>query len=143
MLNFDVKKFLSLPLNNGSRLLSDDGCGCIKGNFGVVLGFNKDKTAIRFGIRLDKTIRTKEAHILSLADLSLAFSADTISQLLLLLASDWAGYHQPLLQKILDRGEELLVVDKRPQYAKLFVVRALRMFKFIPQEAKVTELAAV
>ncbi len=38
---FNSKLFLELPLNSGTRLDSEDGCGCIKGNFALACGFER------------------------------------------------------------------------------------------------------
>ena len=107
---FDVKKFLSLPVNNGKLFIDEDSCGCLKGNFFRAVGIND--------------IRQILAYVSSFHQGSPSSFYQT----------------DPLLLKILDRGEFLHMHKHKPQYAKLFTLRALRMFKLLPAET-IPELA--
>ena len=142
----DVKKFLSLPLNDGTTFLSpgsdlDSGCGCIKGNI------------------------ARSSNILSNCELDAKFPLirnDIVMQCAIQLqnslvcnrnkkCSNWDynmfgkhfGYVDPKLQSILDYAEKILLYDKKPQHAKLFVIRALCRFGYIPQDAETVRSSAV
>lgn len=128
--SFDVKKFLSLPLNGGSNYIGGsfegETCGCIKGNFA----------------RSMEKLKSQPEHIIN------QFCAVTLRNLTM----DWDTgkkrsrqrmeslnnnprhiYHiNPQLSNILDRSECMLINGK-PQLAKLFLIRALRMAGFIPK----------
>jgi hypothetical protein len=103
MLRFDARKFLSLPVNNGREYLSEDGCGCAKGNFFRASSLSEN---------------LEGANLIYLRECV----ADALPPSIL---DDNTGY-----QKVMDRAEKRHL-QGRPQYAKLFAVRALRMYKLV------------
>jgi hypothetical protein len=154
-LKFDIKKFLELPLNDGRHYLGD-GCGCIKGNFArssnVVFGnaVNLFEEAI------------EEAKISGLlSSFILQPWADKISRSLgrfsctiltphfkgdVNLAKEQSTYFPRdlaskdcILAAILDHAEYILIIRQKPQFAKLFLIRALRKFGYIPQEEHIEQ----
>ena len=121
-LKLDVKKFLSLPLNDGTRYFDFSGtCGCIKGNFSLCSN-------------MVSIVDSSKTYPLSLADvleyiLPVGYSTNRfIGEI---------HFTDPILGQILNRAEDILRTHHRPQYAKLFLIRALRMGKYIPQDTEV------
>jgi len=119
-LELDAKKFLSLPLNNGMPYIDRDGvCGCIKGNF------------------------ARSSNVIPEQMLTNSIIADYLNSMAKHRApGNIYDFEDKTLSKILHRAEKMLlapVKSIRPQYIKLFVVRALRMLKQIPQENSIKE----
>jgi hypothetical protein len=126
-LKLDVKKFLSLPLNDGTRYFDFSGtcgyitCGCIKGNFSLC----SNTVSI---------VDSSKTYPLSLADvleyiLPISLYTNQFDRQI--------HFTDPILGQILNRAEDILRTHHRPQYAKLFLIRALRMGKYIPQDTEV------
>lgn len=156
MLKFNAKEFLSLPVNDGEDYLDYKGCGCSKGNFARTVGL--DKLIQEINYNLEKAFPNNS--IVGYEPLQKARC----------IIGDILGAHNktpkinPLLQKVLDRAEKIhrnefdlkivqytdndvpvyeKIIHKqgRPQYAKLFLIRALRRFKlveFVEEEELIT-----
>lgn len=118
MLKFNAKKFLSLPVNDGNVYLDEKGCGCAKGNFhratlegeevllpDYILGIH---AGLKYNMTGSEYIEDALHHVLNRAEIIhmgrvLKFKAGNIRR-------DGIG---------------------RPQYAKLFLLRALRRFNLV------------
>ena len=132
-LKFDVKKFLAMPINAGDAYLEPCGSyGCLKGDFALcsnVLDFSKKQNVyFSFQLACSIVLDNKQYCYNRLEDW-IRFSR-TVS-------SSHLYNFDLLLSSILDRAENILILKKKPQYAKLFLVRALRYFKYIPQDAEI------
>jgi hypothetical protein len=155
--NFDAKKFLSLPLNSGHQYIStypafsfsnpektdpsSPLCGCIKGNFVRACGIPDDDVS-RVASKLLST-RGDACIIIALNPyksilVSLQDAQRYYVDYLKIMFPDVYITTNPRLQSILDHGETLLF-QKRPQYAKLFVLRALRMMGYVKSDSVKSE----
>ena len=142
-INLDVTKFLSLPLNTGVKFVDFDGvCGCIKGNFYRSIPDIFSWPEHREAVECKNQIYYENKCVISGEDKRISPFAGSIFGL----AYDRPGnIHKtrPELARILDRAEAILIYQRRPQFAKLFLIRALRRFGFIPQETRNEKTIAV
>ena len=136
-LKLNVKEFLAAKVNSGKMFITDDGCGCLKGNF--YRSSNSEDVLTVTGIVVENPIMVsrfaKEQGELS-TEILLRFGGYEYSEGIFNdQVSSACRTEFPQLQRILDRGESIHMgrTDKyrgtkgRPQFAKLFVLRALRM----------------
>lgn len=105
--DFNVKKFLSLPLNNGGRFYAEDlSCGCVKGNFKVASGTSMSK-------HMDGDIFYMSKDLESLFRREVG------------------------LEKILYCAERLLIQTRNAAKTKMFTIRALRKYGYIPKDTEI------
>ena len=124
---FDVKKFLSLQLNDGS-FYKDAACGCIKGNF--VAAFLPQLAETK-GYDWDFWTNLRHRRV------GYKYS-QTIKEEFLRNSSHLRRFDEQLAD-ILDHAEEMLWKQK-PQRAKLFLIRALRKYGYIPKETEIPSM---
>jgi hypothetical protein len=127
--SFNVKKFLSLPLNNGKRYIESNGsCGCIKGNFVASLDeFHCDSIYYE---------SSDSNYYVPIPRMFSRLAVNTSSPEFL------QNIDLKMLQ-ILNLAEDILLYREKPQRAKLFLVRALRKYGYIPKETITQEVAHV
>jgi hypothetical protein len=118
-MKFDMKKFLSSPLNDGSTYWNyDDGCGCVKSVFNESL----------------------EEPLVYRSKLSLTETADP-GPFMAVYGSPTCYVGQPIggevikninkkLKEVLDVGEHILIKGY-PQKAKLYVAHMLEKFNLV------------
>jgi hypothetical protein len=130
-LKLNVKRFLTLPMNGGKQYIkyesmgmdkegvigssaySDTDCGCIKGNFARSSNVMEKLYGKSY---IDNVLINERIGQAEFCQYNMFHLHKQDRQLC----------------KILDRAEQILMDDKKPQHAKLFLIRALRMFKYIP-----------
>lgn len=128
-IEFNLKKFLSLPLNDGFQYQSKDGsCGCIKGNFersrlvhSLPVGPQYMAMSILYGQPIGVSMNSTVGKIkLSVYD---RFNRIQWNQKISLLPST-------KLQTVLDVGEDILLKGY-PQKAKLYVAFMLKKHNLV------------
>jgi hypothetical protein len=124
MLNFNLKKFLSLPLNDGTTYESYGGCGCIKGNFTRSTVFNSSFFAYSLcGAPAFPQVSTLSNLSRDLISQAKAFGYQPKTQRTLGTLHDT----DDRLSKTLDIGEYILLRGY-PQKAKLYVAHMIEKY---------------
>lgn len=125
-LQLDVRKLLSLPVNNGTdAFVGSDGCGCAKGNFYRAT----TSEALSYG---EADIDTRRIYC-QYVPISESTNQNKLLQMVLNRAEEiHIGLHKN--ETPAERRESLQrkkVLPSRPQFAKLWLLRALRMFNLV------------
>jgi hypothetical protein len=123
-LTIDVAKFLSLPLNAGGSYLDiDNKCGCIKGNFA--------RATKELEVYAQNWVIASQTLSNAMGNKYQNYNPKNPMHYNITKNEQHLVNHDAVLSEILDRGEHILRNKQRPQFAKLFIVKALRKYGYI------------
>lgn len=156
MLTFNVPEFLARRCNNGHTYRAEDAY-CLKGNFAVSCGVDTPPLSKAAAEVMSKVREYANSHdgeyasyVFTLPLEEVALLNETVTGIAFDQAMAWRAFEArlqyqldlssvqaSLLRRALDRAESIHL-SGRPQYAKLYLLRAIRLLKLLPPEAIAT-----